>query len=214
MEFLARFGGLFIRAFEDNRFIKALSRFIALIGAIWAISAFAYKIKESITPVFLHFSVSLFALIICFISLIEIYDKIYGKIGRELRIFRHPFVNYKFAMIKAIRLSAIDDSYFIAVTWLKFSRVLISICVISFLVVTYELDDHSHLMTIGVFRYVISVHEILDSMMIAGIFSTLVFALWQIAEINMISMGTAKFVNKRQNAIFRVRKAKRIEERH
>ena len=196
---------LYLAVFEDNRFIRATARFVGLFGAVVGIATFVYQIREWFSPLILHIIVSGFSLIVCASCLIQIYNKIYGKLARESRIFRHPFLTYNAALVRAIRLSSIDDSYFIAVTWLKMSRVLVCSGTIAILFTLFEKDNHSHKMSFILLERTIFIHELLDAIVLSAILSAGFFALWQIVEINLISRGTAKLVNKRKNAKVRGR---------
>lgn len=209
---MSEFVRLFIKVFEESKFLRALARFIAIFGAIWAAAIFVERIRDSFTPLVLHLIVSMAALVICAYTLIFIYNKIYGKLSSENRFFRHPFLNYNKALMRAIRLSALDDSYFIAVTWLKFSRVVISVPIVGALLLIFEMDNHSHRLLVYLLNKEISIHSIIDAIMIAAMVSLTLFSLWQIAEINLIARGTASLVNKRRNAMARAKWARPRED--
>lgn len=73
----------FIGLFEESTLIRAIARFIALGGFLWVFIASVDKIRSSITPAVIHFTMSLIALTICVYSLNIILNKIYGKLGSE-----------------------------------------------------------------------------------------------------------------------------------
>jgi len=197
------------RFFGQSLSIKAIVNIIAIITAFWAGTSLINSLDENILSVLIHLFVSLFSITICFFVIYNLYEKIYGRVTSEVRIFRHPMYSYRLALIKAIRLSVIDDSYLTSILFIKLMRILYCLVFSSILFINYHMNNHSHKFVIHILEFEIVPHSLLDSTSLLAIVLMIIFAIWQMIEVSLIARGTARLVNKRSNAIVRRRSAKR-----